>query len=236
MKAVLRLMGLLFAFLSVLPTAHAADLTGAWKGSFEVEGNTVAVTLNLTSSGNTVAGNVVGMPTSPAEIHDGKIDGDTVSFWVNSDYQGQTYKLIYKGKIAGDQIDFSFGTEDGNWGTTMTVKRDVLPVTPAPAAAPDVSGAWKGDFDFNGTVLPLVFHLKSTGGVLTGTVDGMGPAPIDIHDGKVDGDSVTFWLNADYQGQTYALNYKGKLTPGQIDFTFGTADGSWGASVTVKKS
>ena len=64
----------------------------------------------------------------------------------------------------------------------------------------------------------------------------MGAAPIEIHDGKIDGNTVTFWINADYQGQTYTLNYTGKISPGQIDFTFGTSDGSWGATLTAKKS
>jgi hypothetical protein len=30
--------------------------------------------------------------------------------------------------------------------------------------------------------------------------------------------------------------YKGKIMPGQIDFDFGTADDSWSAQVTAKKS
>ena len=236
MRTVLRLAGLLFAFLSVLPYARATDLTGTWKGAFEFNGDAVPVTLNLTNSGNVLSGSVEGLPTSPAEIHDGKVDGDKVTFWLNSDYQGQTYKLNYNGKIMTDEIDFSFGTEDGSWGTTLTVKKGSPAAAPTAPAAPNVAGAWKGDFDFNGTILPLVFNLKTTGGVLTGTVEGMGAAPIDIHDGKIDGDTVTFWLNADYQGQTYALTYKGKVNTSQIDFTFGTADGSWGASVTAKKS
>ena len=53
-----------------------------------------------------MTGTVEGLPTTPAEIHDGKVYGDTVTFWVNTDYQGQTYKLVYKGKIAAGQIVF----------------------------------------------------------------------------------------------------------------------------------
>lgn len=243
MKAVLGLMGLVVA-LMVSPAAGAADVSGTWKGAFDFNGSSVPVAINLKVAGTDVTGTIEGLPTTPVDIHEGKLDGDNVTFWVNTDYQGTTYKLLYKGKISADHIDFSFGTDDGSWGTTVTVsKAGAAPTptpapTPAPAPAPvpvDITGAWKGNFDLNGTAMPLVFNLKSAGAAVTGTAEGMGAAPIEIHDGKVDGDTLTFWLNADYQGQTYQLNYKGKLTPNQIDFDFGTSDGGWSANLTVKK-
>lgn len=240
MKAVLGLMGLA-AVLCVSPLAGANDLSGTWKGSFDFNGDSVPTALNLKVAGTDVTGTVDGLPSSPAEIHEGKVDGDNVTFWVNSDYQGTTYKLVFKGKSAGDHIDFSFGTEDGSWGTTLTVKKDAPAAGPGPAAVPepskatDVTGAWKGVFDLNGTSMPIVFNLKSAGAVVTGNAEGMGAAPIEIHEGKVDANTVSFWLNADYQGQTYVLNYKGTLTGNQIDFSFGTPDGGWGATISVKK-
>lgn len=239
MKFTVRLLGLV-AFLSLLPGARAADLSGTWKGEFDFNGSSVPVTMHLTVADAAVTGTIEGLPTTPVDIHDGKLDGDALTFWVNTDYQGETYKIVWKGKVNADQIEFAFGTDDGSWGTSMTVKREAATAsTPAPAAAPgapDVTGAWKGAFDFNGTSMPVTFNLKSAGATVTGTVEGMGPAPVDIHDGKIDGDTVTFTINVDYQGQTYALTYKGKIVPGEIDFEFGTADGSWGSSVNAKKS
>jgi len=236
MKAVLGFIGLA-AVLSVSPLAGAADASGTWKGSFDFNGNSVPTAVNLKVAGTDVTGTVEGLPTTPAEIHEGKVDGDNVTFWVNSDYQGTTYKLVYKGKVTGDHIDFSFGTDDGSWGATLTVKKDVAvaAAVPEPPKATDVTGAWKGAFDLNGTSMPVVFNLRSAGAAVTGDADGMGAAPIEIHDGKVDGNLVTFWLNADYEGQTYVLNYKGTVATNQIDFSFGTPDGGWGATLTVKK-
>jgi hypothetical protein len=239
MKAVLGFMGLLIA-LAVSPAAQATDVSGTWKGAFDLNGNSIPLSLNLKVAGADVTGTVEGLPSGQAEIHEGKIDGDNVTFWINSDYQGTTYKVVYKGKISGDHIDFEFGIEDGSWGTTMTVKKEGAEAAPAaeptPAPTPlDLTGAWKGTFDLNGTAMPLVFNLKAAGGAVTGTLEGIGAAPIEIHDGKIEGDSLTFWLSADYQGQTYQLNYKGKVTPSRIDFDFGTADGGWSANLTVKK-
>jgi hypothetical protein len=233
MKNVLRLVGL-FAFLAVLPTAHAADLTGTWKGAFDFQGTSVPLTFHLTVAGGAVTGTVEGLPNTPAEIHDGKVDGDTVTFWVNSDYQGTTYKLVYKGKVSAGEIAFSLGTEDGSWGTTLTAKNGDLPtVTPS---TPDVTGSWKGAFDFEGTTVPLTFHLTAAGSTVTGTVEGLPTTPAEIHDGKVDGDTVTFSVTTDYQGSPVKLVYKGKVSTDGIKFAFGTEDGSWGTELTATKT
>lgn len=240
MRVVLRAMALT-SVLGIVPLLHATDVSGTWKGSFDFQGNSMPLVFNLKEDGSALSGTIEGLPTSPAQIHDGKVDGDAVTFWVDTDYQGQTYKLVYNGKIAADHIDFNFGTDDGSWGTTIDVTKAAGSTAPSSAsaatpAAPDLTGAWKGEFDFQGTAVPLTLNLKSDGAKVTGDVEGMGTAPVDIHDGKVDGDTVTFWLNADYQGQTYVLNYKGKVNGNQIDFDFGVPDGSWGSSITVKKS
>ncbi|HEV2484926.1 MAG TPA: hypothetical protein VGT08_05290 [Terracidiphilus sp.] len=233
MRNALRLAGL-FAFMAVLPSAHAADVTGTWKGAFDFQGTSIPLTFHLTVAGGAVTGTVEGLPTTPAEIHDGKVDGDTVTFWVNSDYQGTTYKLVYKGKVSAGEIDFSLGTEDGSWGATMTAKNSELPAVKP--SAPDVTGNWKGAFDFEGTSVLLTFHLTVAQGAVTGTVEGLPTTPAEIHDGKVDGDTVTFWVDSDYQGTTYKLVYKGKVSADGIKFTFGTEDGSWGTELTATKA
>ena len=234
MKSVFRLLSVI-AFMSLLPGANAADVSGTWKGAFDFQGNPVPLTINLKIDGAKVTGTVEGLPTTPAEIRDGALAGDTVTFWVNSDYQGQTYKLVYKGKVAADQISFDFGTEDGSWSAPLTVKRDGADAAPAAPAPADVTGDWKGTFDLNGTPTELKFHLKSSGGAVTGSIERAGAPPIEVHEGKIEGDTVSFWITTDYEGETYTIVYKGKVTAGQIDFDMGTADQSWSASVTAKK-
>ena len=122
MKNVVRLLGL-FAFLAFVPFVHATDVTGTWKGAFDFNGNSVPLTLNLKNSAEAVTGTVDGLPTPAAQIQDGKLQGESVTFWISIDYQGQPVKLVYKGKVSGDEIQFTFGTEDGSWGTELTVKR-----------------------------------------------------------------------------------------------------------------
>ena len=232
MRNLLPLAGLA-ALLAALPAVHAADVSGTWRGAFDFEGNNVPLTFHLTVAGAAVTGTVEGLPTTPAEIHDGKVDGDTLTFWVSSDYQGQTYKLLYAGKVsaAGDAIAFTFGIEDQGWSTQLTATKSA-----ETAPVPDVTGTWKGAFDFQGSSVPLTFHLTVAAGAVTGTVEGLPTTPAEIHDGKVDGDTVTFWVNTDYQGETYKLVYKGKIAAGQIAFKFGVEDASWGAELTAVKT
>jgi len=235
MKLVFRLLSVI-AFMSLLPGANAAEVSGTWKGAFDLHGSPVPLTITLKIDGTKVTGTVEGLPTTPAEIHDGALGGDTVTFWVNSDYQGQTYKVLYKGKVLADQISFDMSTEDGNWSAPLTVKRGGEDAAPAAPAAADVTGDWKGTFDANGTPMELKFHLKSSGGTVTGSIERADAPPMEVHEGKIEGDTVSFWITTDYQGQTYTVVYKGKVTAGQIEFDMGTADQSWSASVTVKKS
>jgi hypothetical protein len=233
MRNGIRLLGL-FALLAVLPSAKAADVTGTWKGAFDFQGTSMPLTFHLTAAGGAVTGTIEGLPTGAAEIHDGKVDGDAVTFWVNTDYEGTTYKIVYKGKVSEGQIEFSFGTEDGSWGASMIVKNGDVPAV-KPAAA-DAAGNWKGAFDFQGTSVPLTFHLTVAAGVVTGTVEGLPTTPAEIHDGKVEGDTVTFSVTTDYQGNPVKLVYKGTVSADGIKFSFGTEDGSWGTELTATKS
>ena len=241
MKPVLRLLTLC-ALVAVLPGLRAADVSGTWKGAFDFQGSSVPLTITLKIDGQKVTGTVAGLPTTPTamhEIHDGALTGDTVTFWINSDYEGQTYKIVYKGKVAADQITFDFGTEDGSWSSPLTVKKstgDAPDSAPAAPAGLDVNGDWKGTFDVNGAPTLLVFHLKNSGNAVTGTVERPGSPAMEVHEGKLDGNTVSFWVTTDYEGQTYTIVYKGKITPGQINFDFGTVDQSWSATVTAKKS
>ena len=125
MKNLLRIAGLAVLLLG-LPTANAVDASGTWTGSFDFQGTDVPLTFHFAVANGVLTGNVEGLPTTHAEIHDGKVDGSTVTFWVNTDYEDQTYKLVFKGTVStdGKQIDFNFGTDDGSWSTELTATKD----------------------------------------------------------------------------------------------------------------
>jgi hypothetical protein len=110
-------------FLFVAALAWPASLAGDWKGAFDFEGTSMAVTMHFATKDGVLTGTISGLPTDPANIKDGKFDGDTVTFWTDIDYQDTTYRIFFKGKVTGDEIHFQFGTQDGAWGAELVVKR-----------------------------------------------------------------------------------------------------------------
>ncbi len=103
-------------------------------------------------------------------------------------------------------------------------------------SAADVTGTWKGSFDYNGTAVPLTFDMKADGAALTGTVSGLPTPKVDIKDGKVDGDALSFWVGIEFQGNPIKLVVKGKVSGDEIKFNIGTEGGEWGTELTAKKS
>jgi hypothetical protein len=101
----------------------AGDPGGDWKGSVDVNGSDMPLTFHLKVKDSSVTGAIEGMPTTPVDIQNGKIEGDNITFTAVTDYQGNSFKLIYKGKIDGNQIKFSVGTDDGSWGVEFVAKR-----------------------------------------------------------------------------------------------------------------
>jgi hypothetical protein len=113
-----------FIFISMAllaATLAAADINGKWKGPMQAGDR--ELTFDLKADGARLTGTVSGLVDKALEIKDGKVEGDTVSFWVMSEYQGQPVKLVYKGQASANEIRFNMGTEDGSWGTEIAAKR-----------------------------------------------------------------------------------------------------------------
>lgn len=102
-------------------TAPAVDISGKWKGQMETGDR--ELTFEFKVAGESLTGAVNGLLDRALEIKDGKAQGDTVSFWVMSEWQGEPVKLVFQGKLAGEEIRFTMGTEDGGWSTGVTAKR-----------------------------------------------------------------------------------------------------------------
>ena len=97
--------------------AFGADVNGTWKASFETQIGTQNYTYELRVAGKTLTGKAISQSGS-VEIAEGSVDGDTVKFVENFDYQGMTIRIEYTGKFDGaDTIKFSrhvaeFAVED----------------------------------------------------------------------------------------------------------------------------
>lgn len=86
--------------------ALAADIGGKWTGDMEGrDGQTMTVTMNLKADGNAVTGTVSGR-MGDAQISNGKVDGDSVTFDVVREFNGNSVTIHYTGTVTGDSIKF----------------------------------------------------------------------------------------------------------------------------------
>jgi hypothetical protein len=120
MKRVPTVAGLLVVLATLL---YSADATGKWKASLDAGGETHDLTFDLKASGDTLTGTVGGLTAQPSEVKDGKVQGDTVSFWAMGEYQGQPLKLVFKGQVLENEIHFTMGLDDGSWSSDLVAKK-----------------------------------------------------------------------------------------------------------------
>jgi hypothetical protein len=115
----MRTIGLVITLVTICCAAMAADFSGQWKGQI---GEREIAFLFKTDAGK-LTGTVTGMIGRPLDIQDGKVQSDSLSFYVNSEWQGNPVKLVYKGKLSGNEIQFTVQSEGGDWSQDFTAKR-----------------------------------------------------------------------------------------------------------------
>jgi hypothetical protein len=113
----------------------------------------------------------------------------------------------------------------------------LLALAAVPAWAADATGTWKGEVHTpDGRVLPFVAHLKQDKAVITGTLAGINGAPdVEIMEGKIDGDTITFWGIRKVNGADVKFTYSGKLAGDSLDIRILRADGSGAPLETLTK-
>ena len=100
--------------LCALP-ARAGDVTGKWTAEFDTQVGVQKYVFDLKAEGGKVTGKAsferMGQK-GEAELKDGKLAGDDVSFVEMLDFQGQAITIAYVGKVAGDEIKFTRSVGD----------------------------------------------------------------------------------------------------------------------------
>lgn len=92
------------------------------------------------------------------------------------------------------------------------------------AAFADVSGTWTATFDTQVGQQTYTFEFEVDGMTLTGTaksaVAGAENAVVELTEGKVDGDMITFVENLTFQGMPLVITYTGTIvSDDEIQFT-----------------
>jgi hypothetical protein len=103
----IRKIGLAVLFLALGSlTALAADFNGKWTATVESPRGTQTITFDFHVDGAKLTGKVT-TPRGDADISDGKIDGDTISFAQVMNFNGNEFNIVYTGKADGDTIKFT---------------------------------------------------------------------------------------------------------------------------------
>lgn len=85
----------------------AADIDGKWTAQIPGRnGQTQETTFTFKAEGEKLTGTVSGRQ-GDTNISEGKISGSDVSFVVVREFQGNSLKMVYKGKLAGGEIKFT---------------------------------------------------------------------------------------------------------------------------------
>ena len=94
----------------------AADITGKWIAQAPGDQGNVDITLNFKVDQAALTGTVDNPQAGPVDIKDGKINGDEISFHVVRKFGENEMKIVWKGKISGEEIRFTRTVEGGMTG------------------------------------------------------------------------------------------------------------------------
>ncbi len=86
-------------------------------------GQTTETTFNFKVEGDKLT-DTMSSQMGEAAISEGKVSGDDISFTVTREFQGNSFKMIYKGKVAGEEIKFTRTIEGRDFPPTeLTAKK-----------------------------------------------------------------------------------------------------------------
>jgi len=133
-------------------SALAADVTGTWKAEFDTQRGLQKYTFTLKQDGTSVTGkaNVErDGEKREAELKEGKVEGDTVTFVEPLKIQDNELRITYTGGISGNEIKFN--RKVGDFGSSeATAKRDGAQTPAAPGQRGQ--GAQNGRRGFGGPI------------------------------------------------------------------------------------
>lgn len=107
------------------------------------------------------------------------------------------------------------------------MKRHLIPLalvlTTGALHAAELTGRWKAVFDTQVGKQSYTYDLKAAGdkvtGKATGDINGANQRTVDLTDGRLSGDVVTFVETFEFQGNEVTIRYRGKFQGDEIRFT-----------------
>ena len=95
----------------------------------------------------------------------------------------------------------------------------VVAVTAASVHAATVDGKWTGMIDTPNGPVEVSFTFQADANMLMGSTSGPDGNVVQIKNGKIDADKISFIVDLDFGGMPLTLAYTGVVTPDQIKMT-----------------
>lgn len=89
--------------LTLFVAAFAADIDGKWTGQIQGPQGAMDITIVLKADGEKLTGTYTSQ-LGEATIKEGSIKGNDVAFKVDREFNGTKFTIVYKGKLAGDEL------------------------------------------------------------------------------------------------------------------------------------
>jgi hypothetical protein len=107
---------------------------------------------------------------------------------------------------------------EGGTGTSPNT-----PASPAANTAASITGKWQTEFDSQVGQQKYTYEFKADGEKLTGKATGQigeeKRAPVELKDGKVKGDDISFVEVFEFNGMEITITYTGKIKGDEIRMT-----------------
>src|SRR5438552_8597135 len=98
------LLGAVVAIVMVT-AALAADATGTWTATFDTQVGVQKYTYTFKVAGTKLTGKAKSeLAMTVTEITEGSVNGDDIAFVENLNFQDMPLRIVYKGKLAGNDL------------------------------------------------------------------------------------------------------------------------------------
>jgi enterochelin esterase-like enzyme len=115
-----------YLFSSTINSAIAFDVTGSWKSEFDSQIGHQNYIFTFKQDGEKLTGkanSVAGDRKREAELKEGKVEGDAISFFEMLNIQEREIRISYTGKLSASGNEIKFARQVGDFGNTEIVAR-----------------------------------------------------------------------------------------------------------------